>query len=154
MSNHNERGENFQRIDDTETNTLSLTLAEVLYIDDNISLMLDGRDFEHMMPLRPVAKSAIVYVPIDFIDKIGRAFVELMKQKTLEPLRERTVNISVSEMELYTLRELCISRVNFNGFRVGLTLKKKVLFALYQKRQTTIDIIEELLKDIDLGENK
>jgi len=29
-----------------------------------------------------------------------------------------------------------------------------VLFALYQKRQTTIDIIEELLKDIDLGENK
>ena len=153
MSNNRDR-ENYQRIDDTETTTLSLTLAEVLYIDDNISLMLDGRDFEHMMPLRPVAKSAIVYVPIDFIDKIGRAFVELMKQKTLEPLRERTVNISVSEMELYMLREIAISRVNFNGFRVGLTLKKKVLFALYQKRQTTIDIIEELLKDIDLGENK
>ena len=33
-------------------------------------------------------------------------------------------------------------------------LKKKVLFALYQKRQSTMDIIEELLKDIDLGENK
>jgi len=60
MSNHNERGENFQRIDDTEITTLSLTLAEVLYIDDNISLMLDGRDFENMMPLRPIVPSAIV----------------------------------------------------------------------------------------------
>jgi len=147
MSDNRDR-ENFQRIDDIETHVISLSLPEILYIDDNISLMLDGRDFEHMMPLRPVAKSAIVYVPIDFIDKIGRAFVELMKQKTLEPLRERTVNISVSEMELYTLRELCISRVNFNGFRVGLTLKKKVLFALYQKRQTTIDIIEEFINKI------
>ncbi len=154
MSNHNERGENFQRIDDAEVTTLSLTLAEVLYIDDNISLMLDGRDFENMMPLRPVVPSAIVLAPIDFVDKIGRAFVELMKQQTDEPLRKRVVKIAVSEMELYMIRELCISRVNFNGYKVGLTLKKKVLFALYQKRQTTIDLIEELLKDIDLGENQ
>ena len=98
MSNHNERGENFQRIDDTEITTLSLTLAEVLYIDDNISLMLDGRDFENMMPLRPIVPSAIVLVPIDFVDKMGRAFVQLMKQKTDKPLRDRTVNVSVSEM--------------------------------------------------------
>ena len=153
MSNSRDR-ENYQRIDDTEIITLSLTLAEVLYIDDNISLMLDGRDFENMMPLRPIVPSAIVLVPIDFVDKMGRAFVKLMKQKTNKPLRDRTVNVPVSEMELYMLREIAISRVNFNGFKVGLTLKKKVLFALYQKRQSTMDIIEELLKDIDLGENK
>ena len=107
-----------------------------------------------MMPLRPIVPSAIVLVPIDFVDKMGRAFVKLMKQKTNKPLRDRTVNVPVSEMELYMLREIAISRVNFNGFKVGLTLKKKVLFALYQKRQSTMDIIEELLKDIDLGENK
>ena len=104
MSNHNERGENFQRIDDTEIATLSLTLAEVLYIDDNISLMLDGRDFENMMPLRPIVPSAIVLVPIDFVDKMGRAFVKLMKQKTNKPLRDRTVNVPVSEMELMDLK--------------------------------------------------
>tara|TARA_B100000900_G_C20331724_1_gene614505 strand:- start:172 stop:528 length:357 start_codon:yes stop_codon:yes gene_type:complete len=116
--------------------------------------MLDGRDFENMMPLRPVAPSAIVLVPIDFIDKIGRAFIKIMTQKTDARLGKRTVSVKMSEMELYMLRELCISRMDFNGHKVGLTLKKKVLFALYQRKQKTIDIIEQLLEDIDLGDTK
>jgi hypothetical protein len=153
MSDNRDR-ENFQRIDDIETHVISLSLPEILYIDDNISLMLDGRDFENMMPLRPVAPSAIVLVPIDFIDKIGRAFVKLMTQLSDKRLGKRVVDIRVSEMELYMLRELCITRMDFNGHKVGLTLKKKVLFALYQKKQKTIDIIEQLLEDIDLGDTK
>ena len=153
MSDNRNR-ENYQRIEDTEITTLSLSLPEILYIDDNISLMLDGRDFENMMPLRPVVPSALVLVPIDFIDKIGNAFVKIMTQKTNARLGKRTIDIRVSEMELYMLRELCISRLTFNEHRVGLTLKKKVLFALYQNKQKTIDIIEQLLEDIDLGDTK
>ena len=153
MSDNRDR-EHYQRIDDTEIATLSLTLPEILYIDDNISLMLDGKDFEHMMPLRPITPSAIVLVPIDFIDKIGKAFVQLMSTPSTKRLGERTVKVAMSEMDLYMLRELCISRIDFSGYKVGLSLKKKVLFALHKGKQRTIDIIEELLKDIDLGENK
>ena len=102
----------------------------------------------------PVVPSALVLVPIDFIDKIVNAFVKIMTLKTDARLGKRTIDVSVSEMELYMLRELCISRLTFNEHRVGLTLKKKVLFALYQNKQRTIDIIEQLLEDIDLGDTK
>jgi|TARA_R100000482_G_scaffold98432_1_gene42388 hypothetical protein len=151
MSNNKDRSE-YQRIDDTEIADLKLTLPEILFIDDNISLMLDGRDFENMMPLRPTMPTALILVPIDFIDKIGKAFVELLHTPTKTNLKDRAVSIRVSEMELYMLREVCISRAKYLDHRVGLTLKKKVLFALYSKKKKQHDLLEELLKDLDLGD--
>jgi hypothetical protein len=56
-------------------------------------------------------------------------------------------------MELYLLREICFSRVEYFGHKVGLSLKKKVLHALHGRKKKDIDLLEQLLKDIDLGEN-
>jgi len=147
MSNN----EKHYKISEIENRVINLTLHEILFIDDAITLMIDGRDLEGMYHMKPPIRLSLVAVPIDLIDKIGNAFLEHMR---MNKPASQTIPIKISEMELYMLREIAISRVNFNGFKVGLTLKKKVLFALYQKRQSTMDIIEELLKDIDLGENK
>ena len=50
------------------------------------------------------------------------------------------------------LREMCITTIDYFGYSVGLSLKKKVLTALYKDKQRNINLLEQLLKDIDLGE--
>jgi hypothetical protein len=113
--------------------------------------MIDGKEFESMMPLKPAIPSSILLVPIDFIDKIGKALLDLvLAPKTSLKIQ---ITIKVSEMELYLLREICFSRVEYFGHKVGLSLKKKVLHALHGRKKKDIDLLEQLLKDIDLGEN-
>mgnify|MGYP003671929931 FL=1 len=150
MSEDKER-ESYQKISDKDTKTLSLTIPELLFIDDNVSLMIDGSDFETMIPLRPAISSAIMLAPIDFIDKIGRALVQILSYGK-GTIKNRSITISVSEMELYMLREMCITTIDYFGYSVGLSLKKKVLTALYKDKQRNINLLEQLLKDIDLGE--
>ena len=150
MSEDKER-EAYQKISDKNTKTLSLTIPELLFIDDNVSLMIDGSDFETMIPLRPAISSAIMLVPIDFIDKIGRALVQILSHGE-GTIKNRSITISVSEMELYMLREMCITTIDYFGYSVGLSLKKKVLTALYKDKQRNINLLEQLLKDIDLGD--
>jgi len=149
----NEREEPFyQRMSETEDRRITLTIPELLFIDDNVSLMIDGKEFESMMPLKPAIRSSILLVPIDFIDKIGKALLEL----TRIPMstNKKQITIRVSEMELYLLREICFSRVEYFGYQVGISLKKKVLHALYGRERKDIDLLEKLLKDIDLGDTK
>ena len=155
MSEDKDKGKEFpyQRIREKEDRQITLTIPELLFIDDNISLMIDGSEFETMMPLRPSVPSSIMIVSIDFIDKIGKAFIEASIKSTRDGI-SATSTISVSEMDLYVLRELSISRVEYFGHRVGLSLKKKVLHALYIKQRTQEDLLEKLLKDIDLGDTQ
>ena len=150
MSEDKER-ESYQKISDKDTKTLSLTIPELLFIDDNVSLMIDGSDFETMIPLRSAIPSAIMLVPIDFIDKIGKALVQILAYGE-GTIKNRSITISVSEMELYMLREMCITTIDYFGYSVGLSLKKKVLTALYKDKQRNINLLEQLLKDIDLGD--
>tara|TARA_R100000458_G_scaffold39051_1_gene36558 strand:- start:411 stop:893 length:483 start_codon:yes stop_codon:yes gene_type:complete len=148
------KGIPYKKMDDSEDRYLSLTIPEILFIDDNISLMIDGVEFENMMPLRPSIPSSVMIVSIDFIDKIGRAFIEASYKASKNGINA-TATISVSEMDLYILRELCISRIDYYGHRVGLSLKNKVLKALYVKnlrRRKQENLLEQLLKDIDLGD--
>ena len=150
MSEDKER-ESYQKISDKDTKTLSLTIPELLFIDDNVSLMIDGSDFETMIPLRSAIPSAIMLVPIDFIDKIGKALVQILAYGE-GTIKNRSITIAVSEMELYMLREMCITTIDYFGYSVGLSLKKKVLTALYKDKQRNINLLEQLLKDIDLGD--
>jgi len=148
------KGLPYKKMDDSEDRYLHLTIPEILFIDDNISLMIDGTEFESMMPLRPSIPSSVMIVSIDFIDKIGRAFIEASYKANKDGINAMAT-ISVSEMDLYILRELCISRIDYYGHRVGLSLKNKVLKALYVKnlrRRKQENLLEQLLKDIDLGD--
>tara|TARA_R100000781_G_C4031496_1_gene110759 strand:- start:5 stop:454 length:450 start_codon:yes stop_codon:yes gene_type:complete len=137
----------YKKIDEASNKKLRLSLHELLFIDDHITLMIDGRDFEQMIPLRPAIPSSLLVTPIDFIDKIGRAFLQILRTGG-------EVTVNVSEMELYMLREICFTRVEYFGKHVGLSLKKKVLSALYSQQSAQDNLLEKLLRDIDLGENK
>tara|TARA_R100000995_G_scaffold65067_1_gene34133 strand:+ start:546 stop:980 length:435 start_codon:yes stop_codon:yes gene_type:complete len=137
----------YQKISEKNTKQITLSLPEILFIDDHISLMIDASDFENMMPLRPSVPSSLMIVTIEFIDKIGRAFIEVLEKGT-----RATTTIPISEMELYMLREICFSRVDYFGYKVGMSLKKKVLSALYANDRKQQNLLEQLLKDIDLGD--
>ena len=127
--------------------TIVLSIHELLFIDDHTTMMMDDRDYEHLMPLKPVMPTALIVAPIDFIDKIGQAFLTAMRTGNDVPVK-------VSELELYILRELCFAKIEYFGKRVGLTLKRKVLTALYADRKKEENLLEQLLKDIDLGDTE
>ena len=134
-------------ISDCASKKIKLTLAELLYIDDTITMAVNGVEFEGMMPIRVPMPSNCTIVTIDFIDKIGQAFLTAMRTGNDVPVK-------VSELELYILRELCFAKIEYFGKRVGLTLKRKVLTALYADRKKEENLLEQLLKDIDLGDTE
>ena len=140
----NDKDKELHRMSDKEVKQITLNIHELAFIDDYITLMIDGTDFENMMPIRPLYQVALVAVDINFLDKIGRALVKAM--------RDGVATLDVSEMDLYLLRELCTSKAEYFGHNVGLSLKRKILKALYTTSSTQLDLLEQLLKDIDLGE--
>ena len=140
----NDNDKELHRMSNKEVKQITLNIHELAFIDDYITLMIDGADFENMMPIRPLYKVALVTVDINFLDKIGRALIKAM--------RDGVATLDVSEMDLYLLRELCTSKAEYFGHNVGLSLKRKVLKALYTTSSIQLDLLEQLLKDIDLGE--
>ena len=91
------------KISEVENRIINLTLYELLFIDDAITLMIDSRDLEHMFPLKPQIRLSLVAVPIDLIDKIGNGILEHMR---MNKPSSQTIPIKISEMELYMLREI------------------------------------------------
>ena len=140
----NDNDKELHRMSNKEVKQITLNIHELAFIDDYITLMIDGTDFENMMPIRPLYQVALVAVDINFLDKIGRALIKAM--------RDGVATLDVSEMDLYLLRELCTSKAEYFGHNVGLSLKRKVLKALYTTSSIQLDLLEQLLKDIDLGE--
>ena len=54
-------------ISDSASKKIKLTLAELLYIDDTITMAVNGVEFEGMMPIRVPMPSNCTIVTIDFI---------------------------------------------------------------------------------------
>jgi len=137
------------KISEVENRVINLTLYELLFIDDAITLMIDSRDLEHMFPLKPQIRLSLVAVPIDLIDKIGNGILEHMR---MNKPSSQTIPIKISEMELYMLREISLAKAEYFGKQVGISLKRKVYSALFTHKNKQHDFLEQLLKDIDLGE--
>jgi len=133
-----------QFLSDKNNKKINLTLAELLFIDDNSTMAINGAEFEGMIPVRVPQATPCTIVTIDFIDKMGKALLKSMKTGA-------TI-VSVSDADLYLLREMATSDIVHYGNRVGITIKQKVLNALYSKEITDLTTLEEILKDIDLGE--
>jgi hypothetical protein len=142
----NDNSHVFKPMSDITDKKLNLTLPEIVFIDDHITLMIHAKEWEGMIPLKPVLSSSLIVAPIDMVDKIGKAFIEAVEKGNS--------TILVSEAELYMLRELALSKADYFGHKVGLSLKKKVLYTLHSKDIEQKDFLEKLLKDIDLGDNK
>ena len=132
----NNKDKELHRMSDLEVKQITLSIHELVFIDDYITLMIDGRDFENMMPIRPLYSVALITVDINFLDKIGRALLKAM--------HDGSATINVSEMDLYLLRELCTSKADHFGYKVGLSLKRKVLKALYTNTNKQLDFLDQL----------
>ena len=50
------------------------------------------------------------------------------------------------------LREISLAKAEYFGKQVGISLKRKVYSALFTQKNKQHDFLEQLLKDIDLGE--
>ena len=139
-------------LDDSETEvfmevtkTLTLTRNEALFIDDNITLMLEA-ETEHggISSIRTIVPSAVVAVPLDLIEKVGMAI--LATTDLDRELEEYSVEFSLSE--LFTIREICTSFVKIGNERVGWNLKRKVYSALLGTEYKERKAFESLVKDV------
>ena len=99
MSENRDRDSSGLSMSTKPNKTIMLGMHELLFIDDHTTMMMDDRDYEHLMPLKPVMPTGVIIVPIDFIDKIGRAFLLAIRTG-------KDIPVKVSELELYLLREL------------------------------------------------
>ena len=118
----------FHPISEEPSYTLRLTVKEILFIDDSLSLLVSTADQSRTVALRSTMPSNTIGSPIDFIQKIGVAVLEIT---TRDFPKNGKVTVEVSDMELLLLREIAKSHILLGDDVVGLTLKTKVYEALY-----------------------
>ena len=133
---------------------LELTRNEALFLDDSMTLMVEqdmpdsGRAGSYVSSLRPTQQTAGIPVPMDLIEKVGKAIVA-----TTDPHRqENTYTIKVDHAELYMIREVASSFIKIGEEPVGYNLKIKVstlLFAEDLEKETQEDLIARLLTGIE-----
>ena len=130
--------ERYLELDPTEIHIVPLSLAELLYLNDNVSALVAASDYEGSMPLRQRLPTAVIAVAFPMIDKIMIGIHYLLSE-TDEPSYEALVEIKFSTSELYLIREASISQATYGKYPVGLTLLKKVCGILFGKGVPDID---------------
>ena len=132
---------------------LELTRNEALFLDDSITLMIeqdihDGGKGSYVTSLRPAQQTAGIPVPMDLIEKVGRAVLF-----TTDPQNEtKTYTIKVDHSELYMIREVASSFIKLGEEPVGYNLKVKIsrlLFAEDLEKETQTNLISKLLTGIE-----
>ena len=119
--------------------TLSFTRNELLYIDDSVTMLIEP-EAGLPLPFRPLMTQALVSIPANLMEKIGRGLLRIQNQTE--------VPIELEESELYMLRELAISYMKINGEPVGYNLKKKIYQALLgdeAKEEEDRQVVENML---------
>ena len=113
---------------------LELTRNEALFLDDSFTLMVEndipenGRG-SYVSSLRPVQLTAGMPVPMDLIEKVGRAVLY-----TTDPMNEgKTYTMRVDHAELYMIREVASSFIKVGEDPVGFSLKIKVVSLLFEE---------------------
>ena len=138
--------------EDEEEKVLSLTRDEVLYIDDQLTMMIerDGRS-ESFSTVRPVIANAGLPAPVELLDKVGMAVLQITEE---DISNDTEVTLKVSPTDLYMLREIAKSSIKLNGKFVGLSLKKKIYKLLYENEYKAERNLEQLLADVDVELDK
>ena len=113
---------------DNPTKILTLTRNEAIYIDDSLTMMLETSQGEGMFStMRPMIATAQLPAPVDLIEKIAIAVLYTIDKEN----DGMEAEVSVSEGDLYCLRELAQSYVCVGGEQVGYNLKLKIYNSLY-----------------------
>ena len=121
-----------------------LTAKEVLFIDDNLHLMIEppgGHHGAQITTIRPLAPEPGVPVVQELIQKIGRAVLSATDADN----DGGQTRVNFEEMELFVMREIAQSNARAGDEQVGFNLKKKVYSALWGEAHRTDKISRALL---------
>tara|TARA_Y100000034_G_C6790129_1_gene353716 strand:+ start:403 stop:951 length:549 start_codon:yes stop_codon:yes gene_type:complete len=131
------------QIDELHSKELLLSPVELLTIDDGLSLLVNKNEFDGAVALRPIYPSAGIGCSIDLISKIGEAILRM--SECLEKPVSQT--ITVTDVDIFVLRELVISQVVKMDRSVALGLRLK-LYALLYSDNLKVDALNKSLDDL------
>jgi hypothetical protein len=146
MDGYLEFGASGEYLPDIEDKVLFLTRNELLYIDDNLSMLVE-KDLGDagLGTVRPLAHSGGLPAPIELLEKIGKALLFATDGNNLG----KAAKIPVSDTDLYMLREVAFSYVKVGDEAVGFNLKVKIYEQLFAKDYERDKIADYLLSQID-----
>jgi len=132
---------------DIPDKVLSLTRNEALFIDDNLSMLVEKDLGDSALgTVRPLAHTAGLPAPIELLEKIGMALLYTMDSNN----RGKEAEIPVSDTDLYMLRELALSYARVGEEQVGYNLKRKIYTLLFSKSYERNKVADSLLSQIDM----
>ena len=117
----------FSPIGEYPSYKISLTIKELVYVDDSISLLVNREDQLQSTPLKASMPTNTIGAPMEFIRKVGMGVLSIFDSDKMKG----EVELEVSELELMILRELAHSSVSNGDILIGLGLKRKVYKALW-----------------------
>ena len=130
--------------------SILITRNEALFLDDSFTLMIErDADEQRIQPMRPIQTTAGLAVPMELMEKVGKAVVYTTQPKNED--KEYEIEFDVSE--LLMIREIASSYIKVGEEPVGYNLKQKVCNVLYSdelEQEENNKIASHLLKDIDL----
>tara|TARA_Y100001951_G_scaffold104947_1_gene118763 strand:- start:1521 stop:2000 length:480 start_codon:yes stop_codon:yes gene_type:complete len=125
---------------------LLLTRNELLFIDDNLSMLVE-KDLgdSGLGTVRPLAHTAGLPAPIELLEKIGKGLLFVADPKNTG----KEAHIPVSDTDLYMLREVALSYAKVGTEHVGFNLKVKIYTQLFAKDYERDKIADTLLSQVD-----
>jgi len=135
-------------ISDEETHLITLSLHELLYIDDHSTLLINQDDYEGSMTLRPPLPMVGLPCDMAFIKKIGEALLKAFA----DPGRD--VDVLLADSHLFLIREMALTHATLGNSKVGISLKRKIyekLLSQSEADKTVASLLDSL--DIDFGDS-
>ena len=147
MESHFQFEASDEYLPDIPDKTLLLTRNEALFIDDNLSMLVE-KDLgdSSLGTVRPLSHTAGLPAPIELLEKIGLALLY-----TTDPKNQgKEAEIPVSDTDLYMLREVSVSYAKVGNEPVGYNLKRKIYTLLFSKSYERNKVADSLLAQVDI----
>ena len=148
------RENHFHPISDDRSLEVSLSLQELLFIDDHVTLLVSDHDFEHVVPLKSRLPASCVGVDLGFIQLIGKGLLESFSAEG------ENVTVEFSSGDLLTIREIALTPIQYGNANVGVSLKRKMYQALFaveleglEEEKNLATLLDGLNIDLNDGES-
>ena len=143
-------GQVHEEVETEQGYVMQLTKNEALFLDDGLTLMVEREgDEQRLYSMRPVQRTARLAVPLDLMDKIGKAVV----YTTTPENQGKEYAFAIDISELFMIREVASSFIEIEGEPVGFNLKRKICVQLYAKdleQEGRDALLAQLLTSINL----
>ena len=137
--------------DEEERHTMSVSRNEALFLDDSFTLLIQRDPDEYGITLmRPVQMTAGLGIPMELMEKIGKAVLYTTDSRNLG--KEYKFKVTISD--LFMIREVSSSFVRVGDEPVGFNLKRKVCDLLYGdslEKESSDERLSTLLQDVNIN---